>query len=60
MKENFYIIIIINKHSSIANDAYEIMLYVIEKKEGDCKVILMRHPMTIRTSTIKVKKSLGK
>jgi hypothetical protein len=31
MKENFYIIII-NKHSSIANDAYEIMLYVIEKK----------------------------
>lgn len=61
MKENFYIIIIINNHSSIANDAYEIMLYVIErKKRGDGKVILMCHPMMIRTSAIKVKKSLGK
>jgi hypothetical protein len=65
MKENFYIIIIIiENHSPIANDAYEIMLYVIEREReserGNCKVILMWHPKMIRTSTIKVKKSLGK
>jgi len=36
LKEDFYIIIIIiiisDGHSSIANDAYEIMLYVIERE----------------------------
>lgn len=33
MKENFYIIIIIiENHSPIANDAYEIMLCVIERE----------------------------
>ena len=58
LKEILFYIIIIDNHSSIANDAYEIMLCVIETAMS--KVILMWIPMMIGTSTIKVKKSPGK